>query len=113
MSFTEEVLWRIVFAPSHWNLLSAVKMYVLLKMRSCFSCVHPFFVLHDFIWGSKLFFSEVTDLNFTYSFCILKMMETMFAFLYSLTQIIYFCYERFYLAACIVEASWGCPTSFI
>lgn len=94
-----------LFTPSHWNLLSAVKMCGLQKMRSCFPCVLPFFVLYDFIWGNKLFFSEVTDLNFAYSFHILRMMEAIFAFSYSLKQTIYFCYERFHLSACTGEAS--------
>lgn len=53
----------------------------------------------------SFFFSVATGLNFAYSFRILKMMEAIFAFLSSLKQTINFCYGRFYLSACIGEAS--------
>lgn len=89
MSFIEIVCEVYLFASNHWNLLFSQKdvcaqkdkiFYFFFSMGGFLSCFKWFHM------GKEAASSVVADLGFAYSFCILKMIETTFAFLYSLEQ---------------------------
>lgn len=82
--------------------------------RFCFPWVVTFLVLNNFIWGNKLLSQHWLILILHIHFLSWRWRRPhLLPFILWNRQVIYFCYERFYLSACTTEADWGQPMSFI